>query len=89
MSGIKHFTYLVILPKGLDVEGGEGVAPKTKINLKCSPSHPVSNEISLKCQKPSVGPVVLVLGYFFDLDNVNGKKGPNTLHHGQGHFYRN
>ena len=69
--------------------GGEGVAPKTKINLKCSPSHPVSNEISLKCQKPSVGPVVLVLGCFFDLDNVNGKKGPNTLHHGQGHFYRN
>ena len=24
MSGIKHFTYLVILPKELDVEGGGG-----------------------------------------------------------------
>ena len=38
---------------------------KTKINLKCSTSYIVSNEVSLKCKKPSDGSVVLVLGNGF------------------------
>ena len=36
-----------------------------KNNLKCSISHLVSNEVSLKCNKLSDGSVVLVLGYGF------------------------
>ena len=46
-------------------------------------SHLASNQVSLKCKKPSDGSDVLFLGV------RRGKKAPNTPNHEQGHFEKN
>ena len=63
-------------------------AKKTKNNLKCSTSHLMFNEVSLK-SKPSDGSVVSSVKVFVSLGKLAKKRGSNTPNHGQGLFESN